>query len=60
VEWEMNESGEIESTWFGRSIIKSCSKLAYEHAQLMIDNPGKSKSEPGVIKCFVAVIDECS
>ena len=41
VEWVMKESGEIESTWFGRSIIKSCVKLAYDHAQHMIDQPGQ-------------------
>jgi exoribonuclease R len=40
VEWILNESGEIESEWFGRSVISSCVKLAYEHAQHMIDQPG--------------------
>ena len=24
----------------GRSLIRSCAKLSYDHAQLMIDNPG--------------------
>ena len=41
VEWIMNENGEIESEWFGRSVIRSCVKLAYEHAQLMINEPSK-------------------
>ncbi|XP_071747442.1 DIS3-like exonuclease 2 [Lepeophtheirus salmonis] len=41
VEWIITEDGKIESTWFGRSIIKSVVKLAYEHAQEMLDNPSK-------------------
>ena len=40
VEWIMSETGEIEEEWFGRTVIKSCVKLAYEHAQHMIDEPG--------------------
>ena len=41
VEWVMSESGDIceGDTWFGRSVINSCVKLAYEHAQEMLDNP---------------------
>jgi len=41
VEWVMTESGDIceGETWFGRSVINSCVKLAYEHAQEMLDNP---------------------
>ena len=41
VEWIMNGKGEIKSEWFGRSVIKSCCKLAYEHAQSFIDQPDK-------------------
>lgn len=37
--WEMTPDGHIISNYFTRSIIKSCTKLAYEHAQLMIENP---------------------
>jgi len=33
---------DIEEEWFGRSVIKSCAKLAYEHAQSIIENPGKN------------------
>ena len=39
VEWKMNENGEVLSEWFGRTVIRSCAKLAYEHAQSMIDDP---------------------
>ena len=41
----MNSSGEIQETWFGRSVICSAVKLAYEHAQDMLDNPVKGKSK---------------
>jgi DIS3-like exonuclease 2 len=37
--WKMDVTGKIYETWFGRSIIKSCVKLAYDHAQQMIENP---------------------
>ena len=37
----MNAEGEILEEWFGRSIIRSCVKLAYEHAQSMLDSPEK-------------------
>ena len=30
----MSAEGEILSEWFGRSVIRSCVKLAYEHAQV--------------------------
>jgi exoribonuclease R len=33
VEWRMSPDGAILSEWFGRTIIRSCVKLAYEHAQ---------------------------
>lgn len=39
VEWTMNSNGDIVDTWFGRSVICSAVKLAYEHAQNMIDRP---------------------
>lgn len=38
--WKMNKYGHIIEEWFGRTIIKSCVKLAYEQAQDMIDCPG--------------------
>lgn len=37
--WEMSGQGEILKTWFGRTVIRSCAKLAYDHAQDFIDNP---------------------
>jgi DIS3-like exonuclease 2 len=41
VEWRMTAKGEIIDVWFGRSVINSAVKLAYEHAQDMLDSPNK-------------------
>ena len=41
VEWIMTSDGEIISVWFGRSVINSAVKLAYEHAQDMLEHPNK-------------------
>lgn len=38
--WEMNEeTAEVLSTRFTRSIVNSCAKLSYDHAQMFIENP---------------------
>ena len=34
-----NISFQIEDEWFGRSVIRSCVKLSYDHAQGFIDQP---------------------
>uniref|UniRef100_A0A6I8NEB1 DIS3-like exonuclease 2 n=1 Tax=Ornithorhynchus anatinus TaxID=9258 RepID=A0A6I8NEB1_ORNAN len=39
--WTLTPEGKILSEWFGRTIIRSCVKLSYEHAQSMIEEPGK-------------------
>lgn len=36
----MDGTGNILDTWFGKSVIKSCAKLAYEDAQSVIDGQG--------------------
>uniref|UniRef100_A0A914WIJ6 Ribonuclease II/R domain-containing protein n=1 Tax=Plectus sambesii TaxID=2011161 RepID=A0A914WIJ6_9BILA len=41
VVWKLNDRAEIVDEWFGRSIIKSCVKLAYEHAQGFIADPDR-------------------
>ena len=41
VEWKMTEQGEILEEWFGRSVINSAVKLAYEHAQDILEHPKK-------------------
>ncbi|RCH95910.1 hypothetical protein CU097_003871 [Rhizopus azygosporus] len=35
--WIMDKTGKIKKKWFGRTIIRSCAKLAYEHAQTVIE-----------------------
>lgn len=37
----MTEQGEILEEWFGRSVINSAVKLAYEHAQDILEHPKK-------------------
>ncbi|VDK85103.1 unnamed protein product [Onchocerca ochengi] len=39
VVWKFNDQGEIFDEWFGRTIIRSCCKLSYEHAQDFIAHP---------------------
>ncbi|XP_063965858.1 DIS3-like exonuclease 2 [Lytechinus pictus] len=36
--WRMTEEGEILHEWCGRSVIRSCVKLSYLHAQDIIEN----------------------
>ncbi|CAN4123944.1 unnamed protein product [Withania somnifera] len=47
--WDINQSGEIIQRWIGRTIIQSCCKLSYEHAQDiidgMLDDPSSYKGE---------------
>ncbi|CAG9812919.1 unnamed protein product [Phaedon cochleariae] len=43
--WEITKDGEILSKRYTRTIINSCSKLAYEHAQEIIENPDKKFSD---------------
>ena len=42
VEWVLNKEAKIEKIWFGKSVIRSAVKLAYEHAQEMLDQPDKN------------------
>uniref|UniRef100_A0A4W2EGQ5 DIS3-like exonuclease 2 n=1 Tax=Bos indicus x Bos taurus TaxID=30522 RepID=A0A4W2EGQ5_BOBOX len=37
--WTLTPKGKILAEWFGRTIIRSCTKLSYEHAQSMIESP---------------------
>ncbi|GBM82735.1 DIS3-like exonuclease 2 [Araneus ventricosus] len=46
VVWEMTPEGEICRQWIGRSVINSCSKLSYEHAQSMLENPERKEWNP--------------
>ncbi|XP_043244120.1 DIS3-like exonuclease 2 isoform X2 [Amphibalanus amphitrite] len=44
VVWKLDTEGRVFDEWFGRTVIRSCTKLAYEHAQRIIENPD---NEPG-------------
>ncbi|KAK6115569.1 hypothetical protein DH2020_007838 [Rehmannia glutinosa] len=35
--WDISPTGEALDRWIGRTVIRSCSKLSYEHAQEIID-----------------------
>lgn len=39
--WTLTAQGKILSEWFGRTVIRSCAKLSYEHAQSMIESPSQ-------------------
>ncbi|KAM9720259.1 DIS3-like exonuclease 2 [Menidia menidia] len=39
--WKITPEGKIQSEWFGRSVIRSCVKLSYDHAQSLIEAPEK-------------------
>ncbi|XP_064313553.1 DIS3-like exonuclease 2 isoform X1 [Phalacrocorax carbo] len=41
VMWKMTPEGKILDEWFGRTVICSCVKLSYDHAQSMIESPSK-------------------
>ncbi|XP_007900590.1 DIS3-like exonuclease 2 isoform X3 [Callorhinchus milii] len=39
--WTLTPEGKILKEWFGRTIIRSCVNLSYEHAQSIIEDPEK-------------------
>ncbi|XP_055529978.1 DIS3-like exonuclease 2 [Wyeomyia smithii] len=39
--WEITPNAKVLRTRFARTIINSCVQLAYEHAQIMLDNPNE-------------------
>ncbi|XP_036410600.1 DIS3-like exonuclease 2 [Megalops cyprinoides] len=49
--WKITPQGKILSEWFGRSVICSCVKLSYDHAQSMIDAPDKLFSAEELPPC---------
>ncbi|XP_021340837.1 DIS3-like exonuclease 2 isoform X2 [Mizuhopecten yessoensis] len=42
VVWNISAEGQISKEWFGKSVIRSCVKLSYQHAQGFIDDPHKN------------------
>ncbi|KAI4891274.1 hypothetical protein NFI96_016473 [Prochilodus magdalenae] len=49
--WKLSPEGKILSEWFGRSVIRSCVKLSYDHAQSMIEAPDKQFSVDELPPC---------
>ncbi|PSN56992.1 hypothetical protein C0J52_04242 [Blattella germanica] len=50
--WEMTPEAEIIRHYFTRSVINSCTQLAYEHAQAMLENPSKDWKADELPKIF--------
>ena len=44
--WEMTGEGRILKQWSGRTVIRSCAKLAYDHAQDMIEGSFSASKPP--------------
>jgi DIS3-like exonuclease 2 len=44
--WEMDSTGEIQSTWTGKTIICSCGKLSYPQVQELIDGTATPEGAP--------------
>ena len=40
--WKLRKDGTVLEEWFGRTVIRSCVKLSYNHAQQMIDTDNHS------------------
>ncbi|XP_034236613.1 DIS3-like exonuclease 2 [Thrips palmi] len=50
--WEITPKAEVVSHYFTRSVINSCAQLAYEHAQIMIDEPDHNWTEGELPQIF--------
>ncbi|XP_066537075.1 DIS3-like exonuclease 2 [Hoplias malabaricus] len=49
--WKLSPQGKILSEWFGRTVIRSCVKLSYDHAQSLIEAPDKVFSADELPPC---------
>uniref|UniRef100_A0A9J7ZHX4 DIS3-like exonuclease 2 n=1 Tax=Cyprinus carpio carpio TaxID=630221 RepID=A0A9J7ZHX4_CYPCA len=49
--WKLSPEGKILSEWFGRTVICSCIKMSYDHAQSMIEAPDKHFSAEELPPC---------
>ncbi|XP_017785598.1 PREDICTED: DIS3-like exonuclease 2 [Nicrophorus vespilloides] len=58
--WEMDDDGEVLKHRFARTIIKSCCKLAYEHAQDIIENASPVASDfPDILNDCATFVEVC-
>eukprot|EP00111_Clytia_hemisphaerica_P005022 TCONS_00014453-protein len=44
--WTLKSNGTKLDEWFGRSVIRSCTKLSYNHAQQMIETDNPASLQP--------------
>ncbi len=44
--WDLSDDGQVLSQWAGRTVIRTCAKLAYEHAQAMIEGTFDTAKPP--------------
>ncbi|XP_010539635.1 PREDICTED: DIS3-like exonuclease 2 isoform X2 [Tarenaya hassleriana] len=44
--WDLNVDGDVIDRWIGRTVIRSCCKLSYDHAQGIIDGLFRSDVPP--------------
>ena len=49
VVWTLDEEGRVYDEWFGRTVIRSCTKLAYEHAQVGRSRGGEEFKDIGEV-----------
>lgn len=54
--WDIDQSGQIVDHWIGRTIINSCCKLSYGHAQAIIDEKVSVNSE-GMLESNTQAVD---
>ena len=47
--WDMAEDGTVVRQWAGRSVIRTCAKLAYDHAQAMIEGGFDADAPPPAV-----------
>lgn len=52
VMWDINPSGDVLDHWIGRTIIRSCCKLSYQHAQEIIDGIFDCSKTNGSEMCY--------
>ncbi|KAG8389743.1 hypothetical protein BUALT_Bualt01G0010400 [Buddleja alternifolia] len=57
--WDINTTGEVLDRWIGRTIIKSCIKLSYEHAQEIIDGALDVQDSSHIVKSWPQLYGQC-
>lgn len=55
--WELTKEGEIIDTHFARTVMRSCAKLAYEHAQAIIEDEEVDPEDMPQVHCGYNISD---